>query len=469
MHSQHTVTPIAELTPDAAMANADYRFAPTARLARQAAVESNARSYPRRIPLELKRAQGIHVQDSEGRWFIDCLAGAGTLALGHNQPEVLQSMRNLLDGQRPLHTLDLMTEAKDEFINELFALLPPEFAKDARIQFCGPAGTDAVEAAMKLVRTATGRSNMMAFHGAYHGMTQGALGLMGNLGPKAYLGGLASGAQFLPFPYDYRCPFGVGGEAGERIGLHYIENQLTDPESGVMPPAGMILETLQGEGGVVPTSANWLREVRRITRDAGVPLILDEIQCGVARTGKPFAFQHADIVPDVLVLSKAIGGSQPMAVVVYNASLDVWKPGSHAGTFRGNQLAMVAGSTTLRIVREQQLDQHAAAMGERLTEHLCALQKDYPQMGDVRGMGLMLGVEMVDPDGHPDVLGRFPQSGELASKIQRQCLQRGLIIEVGGRRSSVIRFLPPLIVTAAQIDQIAEIFSAAISAAVSQR
>jgi diaminobutyrate-2-oxoglutarate transaminase len=469
MHSPHNVTPIGEPTPEAVLAHADYRFAPTARLDRQAAVESNARSYPRRIPLELKRAQGIHVQDSEGRWFIDCLAGAGTLALGHNHPEVVQAMRDLLDGQRPLHTLDLMTEAKDAFINELFALLPPEFARDARIQFCGPAGTDAVEAAMKLVRTATGRSNMMAFHGAYHGMTQGALSLMGSLGPKAYLGGLASSAQFLPFPYDYRCPFGVGGEAGERIGLHYIENQLTDPESGVMPPAGMILEPVQGEGGVVPTSAHWLREVRRITRDACVPLILDEIQCGVARTGKPFAFQHAGIVPDVLVLSKAIGGSQPMAVVVYNKSLDVWKPGSHAGTFRGNQLAMVAGSTTLRIVREQQLDQHAAAMGERLSGHLRALQKDYPQMGDVRGMGLMLGVEMVDPEGRPDVLGRFPQSGALASKIQRQCLQRGLIIEVGGRHSSVIRFLPPLIVTAAQIDQIAEIFSASVSAAVNLR
>jgi diaminobutyrate-2-oxoglutarate transaminase len=309
----------------------------------------------------------------------------------------------------------------------------------------------------------------MAYHGAYHGMTQGALALMGNLGPKTYLDGMAGGAQFLPFPYDYRCPFGVGGEAGERIGLHYIENQLTDPESGVLPPAGMILETLQGEGGVVPTSANWLREIRRITRDAGVPLILDEIQCGVGRTGKPFAFEHAGIVPDVLVLSKAIGGSQPMAVVVYNKSLDVWKPGSHAGTFRGNQLAMVAGSTTLRIVREQQLDLHAAAMGERLIGHLRALQKDFPQMGDVRGMGLMLGVEMVDLEGRPDALGHFPHSGALASTIQRECLQRGLIIEVGGRHSSVIRFLPPLIVTAAQIDQIGDIFAAAVSAAVKQR
>lgn len=466
MHSPTHVTPIADISPDAALARADYHFAPTPRLERQAAVESNARSYPRRIPLELKRAQGIHVQDSEGRWFIDCLAGAGTLALGHNHPQVVQALRDTLDGQRPLHTLDLMTEAKDDFINELFALLPPDFAKDARIQFCGPAGTDAVEAALKLVRTATGRSNLMAFHGAYHGMTQGALGLMGNLGPKAYLGGLASGAQFLPFPYDYRCPFGVGGEEGERVGLHYIENQLTDPESGVLLPAGMILEPVQGEGGVVPTSAHWLREVRRITREAKVPLILDEIQCGVARTGKHFAFEHAGITPDVLVLSKAIGGSQPMAVVVYHQSLDVWKPGSHAGTFRGNQLAMVAGSTTLRIVREQRLDLHAAAMGERLSGHLRGLQKDYPQMGDVRGMGLMLGVEMVEPAGRLDALGRPPHNGALASAVQRHCLKRGLIVEVGGRHSSVIRFLPPLIITAAQIDQVADIFAASVSAAV---
>ncbi|WP_408004395.1 aspartate aminotransferase family protein [Pseudomonas schmalbachii] len=468
MHNPLQVASIIEPSPAAAVAAADYSFAPTPRLERQAAVESNARSYPRRIPLELRRAQGIHVQDSEGRWFIDCLAGAGTLALGHNHPEVVQAMRATLDGQRPLHTLDLMTEAKETFIDELFALLPPAFARNARIQFCGPAGTDAVEAALKLVRTATGRSQVMAFHGAYHGMTQGALGLMGNLGPKAHLDGMISGVQFLPYPYAYRCPFGIGGEAGERIGLHYIENQLTDPESGVLPPAGMILETLQGEGGVIPASAAWLREIRRITRDAGVPLILDEIQCGVARTGKPFAFEHAGIVPDVLVLSKAIGGSQPMAVVVYDKSLDVWKPGSHAGTFRGNQLAMAAGAATLRIVREQRLDEHAAAMGARLAGHLRAVQKDFPQMGDVRGQGLMLGVEMVDPAGRPDALGHPPQNGVLASAVQRECLRRGLIIEVGGRHSSVLRFLPPLIVEAAQIDQIADVFARSVAAAVAR-
>ena len=379
---------------------------------------------------------------------------------------MLQAIRGLLDGKRPLHTLDLMTEAKDEFINELFACLPAEFARDARIQFCGPAGTDAVEAALKLVRTATGRSQMLAFHGAYHGMTQGALSLMGSLGPKQYLDGMISGVQMLPYPYGYRCPFGLGGAEGERVGLHYIENQLCDPESGVLPAAGMILETVQGEGGVIAPSADWLRGIRRITREAGVPLILDEVQCGIGRTGKLFAFEHAGITPDVLVLSKAIGGSLPLAVVVYHKDLDRWQPGAHAGTFRGNQMAMAAGAATLRLIREERLDQHAAAMGERLCAHLQALQARYPQIGEVRGRGLMLGMEMVDPQGRADAMGRAPHNRALASTVQQQCLRRGLILEVGGRHSSVLRLLPPLIITAAQVDQVAEIFASALDAAV---
>ena len=456
-----------DLGPEVSMRDADYRFAATSRLQHQSAVESNARSYPRRIPLELRRAEGIHVQDSEGRWFIDCLAGAGTLALGHNHPVVLEAVRGLLDGKRPLHTLDLMTEAKDDFINELFACLPAEFARDARIQFCGPAGTDAVEAALKLVRTATGRSQMLAFHGAYHGMTQGALSLMGSLGPKQYLDGMISGVQMLPYPYAYRCPFGLGGAEGERVGLHYIENQLGDPESGVLPAAGMILETVQGEGGVIAPSADWLRGIRRITREAGVPLILDEVQCGIGRTGKLFAFEHAGITPDVLVLSKAIGGSLPLAVVVYHKDLDRWQPGAHAGTFRGNQMAMAAGAATLRLIREERLDQHAAVMGERLFAHLQALQERYPQIGEVRGRGLMLGVEMVDPQGKANAMGHPPHNRALASAVQQQCLRRGLILEVGGRHSSVLRLLPPLIITAAQVDQVAEIFTAALAAALS--
>ncbi|PYY81303.1 diaminobutyrate--2-oxoglutarate transaminase [Pseudomonas sp. TKO26] len=444
-----------------------YQFDESPLLARQSRQESNARSYPRRIPLALKRASGIHVEDVEGRRFIDCLAGAGTLALGHNHPVVIAAIRQVLADELPLLTLDLTTPVKDQFVQDLFGLLPEALAAEARIQFCGPTGTDAVEAALKLVRSATGRSTVLSFQGGYHGMSQGALSLMGSLGPKRPLAGLLNnGVQFLPFPYDYRCPFGLGGAEGVKVNLHYLENLLNDPEAGVALPAAVIVEAVQGEGGVIPADLDWLRGVRRITEKAGVALIVDEIQSGFGRTGKMFAFEHAGIIPDVVVMSKAIGGSLPLAVMVYRDWLDTWQPGAHAGTFRGNQMAMATGSAVMRYLKEQRLPEHAAAMGERLREHLLILQRDYPQLGDIRGRGLMLGVELVDPAGAPDAQGHPPQHARLAPLVQRECLKRGLILELGGRHGSVVRFLPPLIISAAQIDQVADIFGKAVAAAV---
>lgn len=217
-------------------------------LERQKQQESNARSYPRRIPLVLVRAQGIYVEDTRGQVFIDCLAGAGTLALGHNHPVVIEAIQGALASGLPLHTLDLSTPVKDAFVQEVFDSLPSEFARQARIQFCGPTGADAVEAAIKLARTATGRQGLLAFHGAYHGMSLGTLSLSGNLGPKNALGSLLAGVQFLPYPHDYRCPFGLSGEAGIDANLHYLKQVLCDPESGVTQPAAMILEAVQGEG-----------------------------------------------------------------------------------------------------------------------------------------------------------------------------------------------------------------------------
>lgn len=444
----------------------DYHFEDSPILARQKLQESNARSYPRRIPLALKRGRGIHVEDVDGRVFIDCLAGAGTLALGHNHPVVIDAIRQVLDDELPLHTLDLTTPVKDRFVQDLFAALPPAFARQAKIQFTGPTGTDAVEAALKLVRTATGRSTVLAFQGGYHGMSQGALSLMGNLKAKTPLGSLLSqGVQFMPFPYDFRCPFGLGGEQGVEVNLRYLDNLLNDPESGVQPPAAVILEVVQGEGGVIPAADTWLRGVREITARAGVALIVDEIQTGFGRTGKLFAFEHAHIVPDVVVLSKAIGGSLPLAVMVYRDWLDTWQPGAHAGTFRGNQMAMAAGSAVIRHIQSENLVQHAATVGQRLREHLLDLQRRVPQIGDVRGRGLMLGVEVVDPQGLPDALGHPPVDPMLASRIQRECLKRGLIIELGGRHGSVVRFLPPLIISAGQVDEVAAIFGKAVHAA----
>ncbi|CAG8865484.1 Diaminobutyrate--2-oxoglutarate aminotransferase [Pseudomonas fluorescens] len=444
-----------------------YEFADSPLLVRQQQQESNARSYPRRLPLALKRARGIYVEDVEGREFIDCLAGAGTLALGHNHPVVIEAIQQVLADELPLHTLDLTTPVKDRFVQDLFGLLPEALRREARIQFCGPTGTDAVEAALKLVRTATGRSTVLAFQGGYHGMTQGALSLMGSLGPKQPLGALLSnGVQFMPYPYDYRCPFGLGGEAGVQANLHYLENLLSDPEAGVSRPAAVILEVVQGEGGVIPADLQWLRGVRRITEQAGVALIVDEVQSGLGRTGRMFAFEHAGIVPDVVVLSKAIGGSLPLAVMVYRQWLDTWAPGAHAGTFRGNQMAMAAGSAVIQYLLDHDVCAHVEAMGQRLRGQLQALQRDYPQLGDIRGRGLMLGVELIDPHGAVDALGHPAASRSLAPRVQRECLKRGLILELGGRHGAVVRFLPPLIITAMQVDEVVARFARALAAAV---
>ncbi|ASF44782.1 diaminobutyrate--2-oxoglutarate transaminase [Methylovulum psychrotolerans] len=433
-------------------------------LDRQAGVESNARSYPRRIPIAIRRADGIFVEDMDGRQYMDCLAGAGALALGHHHPVIVEAIRRTLAEGIPFQTLDLTTPVKDLFVEELFASLPKAFASQARIQFCGPTGADAIEAAIKLAKTATGRRSVLAFHGAYHGMTHGALALTGEIAPKLHISGLMSDVHFLPFPYVYRCPFMLGGEIGWRASLAYIERLLDDSNSGITPPAAMILEAVQGEGGVIPAPDEWLREIRRMTKERGIPLIIDEVQTGVGRTGCMYAFEHAGIQPDILVLSKAIGGGLPLSVVMYHKDLDHWQPGAHAGTFRGNQLAMATGTATLQYVKSHRLELHAHEMGIRLMGILQNIQKNKPQIGDIRGRGLMIGIEIVNPVAVPDALGIYPPNRQLAVRIQMECLKRGLIVELGGRQGSVVRLLPPLIVTSEQIDQIGTIFSEAIRA-----
>ncbi|MFI7010750.1 diaminobutyrate--2-oxoglutarate transaminase family protein [Streptomyces sp. NPDC050145] len=494
-------------------------------LRRQSARESAARTYARALPIVPVRARGLTIEGADGRRYLDCLSGAGTLALGHNHPVVLEAIRGVLDSGAPLHVLDLATPVKDAFTTELFRTLPPGLAERARVQFCGPAGTDAVEAALKLVRAATGRTGLLAFTGAYHGMTAGALAASG--------GATDVRVTRLPYPQDYRCPFGVGGPRGAELAAHWTESLLDDTKAGVPQPAGMILEPVQGEGGVIPAPDAWLRRMRYITEQRSIPLIADEVQTGVGRTGAFWAVDHSGVVPDVMVLSKAIGGSLPLAVIVYRDNLDVWPPGAHAGTFRGNQLAMAAGAATLAYVRENDLAARAATLGARMLDQLNALAKEFPYIGDVRGRGLMIGVELVDPDpssggpmsgassastsaslpttgtegrvlhrggagipaqsldarGH-DVRREDARNGDLftgrpdqtedplfanhpaprpaapgiAGAVRDACLERGLIVELGGRHSSVVRLLPPLTITdeqaAAVIDRLADAFAA---------
>nr|WP_269844791.1 aminotransferase class III-fold pyridoxal phosphate-dependent enzyme [Methyloprofundus sedimenti] len=201
-----------------------------------------------------------------------------------------------------------------------------------------------------------------------------------------------------------------------------------------------------------------------MTQERDIPLIIDEVQTCLGRTGSMYAYEQAGIVPDVLVLSKAIGGGLPMSVVVYNKSLDEWQPGAHAGTFRGNQLAMAAGTATIDYIRTYRLDLHADKMGKRLMAMLRKTQIAHPHIGDVRGRGLMIGVEIVNTDLSSNTLGAYPADRELASQIQAECLRRGLIVELGGRKGSVVRFLPPLIITSDEVDQVGQIFNDALNA-----
>ncbi|MFF3850463.1 diaminobutyrate--2-oxoglutarate transaminase family protein [Streptomyces sp. NPDC002328] len=488
-----------------ALAGAVARSAPDGIPRRQSAREPAARTYARALPIVPVRARGLTIEGADGRRYLDCLSGAGTLALGHNHPVVLEAIRDVLDSGAPLHAFDLATPVEDAFISELFRTLPSGFADRARVQFCGPTGSDAVEAALRLVRAATGRTDVLAFTGAYHGMTTGSLEASG---PAVGVADLVDTADRrvvrLPCPQDYRCPFGVGGERGAELTARWTESVLDAPESGVRPPAGMILEPVQGEGGVVPAPDAWMRRMRRITAERSIPLIADEVHTGVGRTGAFWAVEHSAIVPDVMVLSKAIGGSLPLAVIVYREDLDVGEPGAHAGAFRGNQLAMAAGTATLAHVRTNGLAERAATLGAHMLDQLRRVARHFPCVGDVRGRGLMIGVEMVHPagdrgPGSPGLdgggggggVGRLgdaasdlgppthgqsapawaasavrphPAAPELAAAVQRECLRRGLIVELGGRHASVVRLLPPLTITdeqtAAVLDRLADALEA---------
>ena len=434
-------------------------------LARQRARESSARSYARHLPVVPVRAEGMTVYGADGRTYLDCLCGAGTLALGHSHPVAIKAIRRVLDQGAPLHVLDLATPIKDEFTETLLGLLPAGLAADARIHFCGPSGADAVEAAIKLARTATGRSGLVAFTGAYHGMTAAALAATGNVAVRTPALVPDAGVTRLPFPQDYRCPFGVGGAAGERIAAEHARRLFDDPGSGMTPPAAVIVEPVQGEGGVIPAPDGWLRALRELATAHRMPLIADEVQTGLGRTGELWGVDHAGVVPDMMVLSKAIGGGLPLAVIVYRSEYDVWAEGAHTGTFRGHQLAMAAGTATMRFVAENSLAERARKLGDRLRTDFAEAMAELPAIGEVRGRGLMIGIELVDPEAAADALGARPAAPDLARRVRTEALERGLIVELGGRHGAVLRLLPPLTMTELEAEQVRDVLLASIAAA----
>jgi diaminobutyrate-2-oxoglutarate transaminase len=414
-------------------------------LDRQGEHESNARTYPRRLPMAVRRAAGSYIEDVDGNVYLDFLAGAGVLSLGHNHPDVVAAVKEQLEHQ--VHGLDLPTPVKDAFTQAQLSMLPESMRDRMKIHFCGPTGANGVEAAIKLCRTATGRTDVVTFQGGFHGSTTTAMALSGTVDPKRPVGGAPAGIHFFPYSYCSRCPVGLRRETCEVNCVGYLERSLTDVGGGIVTPAAVILELVQGEGGSVPAQVEFAQRVRRLTRQLGIPLIVDEVQTGCGRTGTWFAFEQYGIEPDVVVASKALSGiGLPVAVILYGRELDVWQPGAHIGTFRGNQLAFAGGVAAIDVVRRDDVLGNVRARGAQLRDLLSGLARRTGWVREVRGLGLMLGVELADPvTGAP--------AGALAKEIQDAALRNGLIIELGGRDDCVLRMLPPLTVSEREVEQ----------------
>lgn len=409
----------------------------------QEQAESNARTYPRRLPIAIKRAEGCYIEDVDDNVYLDFLSGAGVLSLGHNHPDLVAAATDQLGVL--VHGLDLPTPVKNEFTRRQLAMLPEPMRAAMKLHFCGPTGANAVEAAIKLAKIHTGRGDIVSFQGGFHGSTATAMAVTGNVEAKEHVPNGMPGVHFFPYSYCLRCPLGLRRSDCAVNCITYLEKSMADSHGGMAKPAAVIMEMIQGEGGSIVAEPEFVRRVREVTRQHDVLLIVDEVQTGCGRTGTWFAFEHYGIEPDIVVASKGLSGiGLPIAVLLYHRRLDTWLPGAHIGTFRGNQLAFATGVAALDVFERDQVLANVTAQGELLGTLLRALAERSPWIAQVRGLGLLWGVELADPE-----TGR-PATG-LASAVQQAALRNGLILEVGGRDDCVLRLLPPLTIDADQI------------------
>lgn len=406
---------------------------------RIAHIESNVRGYARSFPTEFRSAVGSTLVDTQGRQFIDFFCGAGSLNYGHNHRGAKQALLNYIARDGIHHSLDMVTEAKVEFVQTFRQSILRPRGLNYRIQFTGPTGTNAVEAAIKLARKQTGRSHVVAFTNAYHGHSLGALALTGNQYYHNEHYGSHNNVTHLPFD----------GYLGDMDTSLILEKMLCDGGSGLPRPAAVILETIQGEGGVNVASDAWLRRVAQLCEDHDVRLIIDDIQVGNGRSGTFFSFEHAGIVPDIVCLSKSIGGGLPMSLVLLKPELDVWRPGEHTGTFRGNNLAFIAGKAVLQHWEncefENEIDQRGQIVRQRFES---IIQRHGDQNLKLRGRGMIWGLDVHD--------------GERASLITRHAFASGLLIESAGIRDHVMKAMPALTIEIDLLHQGLDILEASI-------
>ncbi len=418
-------------------------------LSYQSSHESSAVSYPRGMPMALRRGRGATVEDVDGNIYIDFFGGAGVMNVGHGNPAVIEAARQQLD--EVTHSLDIPNPARQAMVEVLSEILPEELGK---VFFGGPTGSDAVEAAVKLARYNSKRYPMIAFEGAYHGMTAGALSLCSGSPFKGDFLPLIPEVHFVPYSYCYRCPFNREPETCDLECGKFLEHVVEDSHSGVGEPAAILVEAIQGEGGSIIPDERFIPRIRQICDKYDILMIDDEIQAGFCRTGKMFAFEHTGTVPDIMTMSKALGGvGFPISAVAYKERLDTWPPGKHIGTFRGNVIAYAGGAAAIRFMLENNLADYALNLGEMILSQLKEIEAGSEIVGEARGRGLMLGVEFVQ-----DKANREP-APELAAQMRTLCHQRGVLIEIGGHYFNVARFLPPLVLTEELARRGVEIFA----------
>jgi diaminobutyrate-2-oxoglutarate transaminase len=390
-------------------------------------VESEVRSYCRGWPVVFDRATGSWMYDETGRPYLDFFAGAGALNYGHNNPVLKQAVVDYLMRDGVTHALDMQTVAKRDFLETFSEIVLAPRSLDYKIMFPGPAGANAVEAALKLARKVTGRESIINFTNAFHGMTLGALSVTGNSMKRGGAG--IPLVHATPMPYDNY----LDGKVEDFL---WFERLLEDSGSGLNEPAAVIVETVQGEGGINVARDEWLRGLADLCRRHDMLLIVDDVQMGCGRTGPFFSFESAGITPDIVCLSKSIGGyGLPLALTLIRPDLDIWEPGEHNGTFRGINPAFVASTEALRTYwRDDKLEKSTLAKGEQVDRALSELAESYPGTPTrAKGRGLARGLSF--------------ENGELASTVCRAAFERGLLMETSGPDGEVAKVMPPLTVT----------------------
>lgn len=387
--------------------------------------ESEVRSYCRKFPTIFTSAKNAILKDADGNEYIDFLCGAGSVNYGHNNDYIKNKVIEYLQKDGIVHSLDLYTVAKGEFLQYFEEKVLKPRGYDYKIMFTGPTGANSMEAALKLARKVTGRSNVFALMGAFHGMTLGTLAMTTDEGARKGAGISLENVTHIPAPYMYP----------ELDTIKYMENLIEDDHSGVETPAALVVEPLQAEGGINVLSDEWLQGARAFCDKYGIMLIMDEIQVGNCRTGSFFCHEHAGIKPDIITMAKSIGGmGMPFAITLFKPELDKWSPGEHNGTFRGFQLATVAGKAGLEFMLENHIEEEVKRKGE-IVENFLKVQ--LPMISDklnYRGRGLMWGINM---EAYPD---------GTAKAISAECFKRGLIVELAGRKDCVLKIMPPLTV-----------------------